>query len=77
MDEIDRLRLNIINTLFRVEENRRCFRHTINDLYGEDGDRQLSYMWKGGFLAVSVWNVVTITKKGLILEQELRKKENM
>jgi predicted DNA-binding ArsR family transcriptional regulator len=75
MDALDRLRLNIINTMFRVTESRPTFRITINKLYGKDGDEQLSYLWKNGMLSVSSWNVVSITRKGLILERELREKE--
>lgn len=76
MDAIDDIRFKIIKLSFTTDEDRPNFRKKVKKLYGEIGNTQLSYMWNNGILAVSVWGIVSLTKKGLILEQELRGKDS-
>jgi hypothetical protein len=66
-------KLIILKVATSGNNTRKSIRDWVKIAYGEDGDKYLSMLWECGYIRTNVWHLVNFTKKGVWLEQEVKK----
>lgn len=68
------MKVEVFNFIIKHGHNhgRRMMSFKIEDEFGQEGYRYYQDLWKGGYLRYSVWGYVLPTKKGYLLERELK-----